>query len=245
MYGRCECIPEFYTFIGITRWRLHQWQHVCCIRLIHIWSFLCGHHPAHEVALSLLVHCIQLHTKSTLHLVYKPRMQASQGCWVVCRLFEPYVIHVIGKLLNCYSDSARLVREGAHAAARAIMANLSGQGRAPIALLSAIMIVLTCVHTCNPSEPGLRGYQEFTLRSCDRSLSSVPSGYFWHVYIKLSTTCMCVSVLVHEQTGASAGMLSHVRWSIGTTVCMLASPLRLSIVRTGTSGSARTRICLL
>ncbi|DBB12167.1 TPA: hypothetical protein ACH3X3_006274 [Trebouxia sp. C0006] len=44
------------------------------------------------------------------------------------RLFEPYVIHVIGKLLNCYSDSARLVREGAHAAARAIMGNLSGQG---------------------------------------------------------------------------------------------------------------------
>lgn len=38
------------------------------------------------------------------------------------------MIHVIGKLLNCYSDSARLVREGAHAAARAIMANLSGQG---------------------------------------------------------------------------------------------------------------------
>ena len=49
-------------------------------------------------------------------------------CLLACRLFEPYVIHVIGKLLNCYSDSARLVREGAHAAARAIMANLSGQG---------------------------------------------------------------------------------------------------------------------
>jgi len=48
---------------------------------------------------------------------------------VICRLFEPYVIHVIGKLLNCYSDSARLVREGAHAAARAIMGNLSGQGQ--------------------------------------------------------------------------------------------------------------------
>ena len=48
---------------------------------------------------------------------------------VLCRLFEPYVIHVVGKLLNCYSDSARLVREGAHAAARAIMGNLSGQGQ--------------------------------------------------------------------------------------------------------------------
>ena len=45
-----------------------------------------------------------------------------------CRLFEPYVIHVIGKLLNCYSDSARNVRDAAHAAARAIMGNLSGQG---------------------------------------------------------------------------------------------------------------------
>lgn len=53
------------------------------------------------------------------------------GC--PCRLFEPYVIHVIGKLLNCYSDGSRLVREGAHAAARAIMANLSGQGQSPAA----------------------------------------------------------------------------------------------------------------
>ena len=53
----------------------------------------------------------------------------------MCRLFEPYVIHVIGKLLNCYSDSARLVREGAHAAARAIMANLSGQGGTSLNLL--------------------------------------------------------------------------------------------------------------
>jgi len=55
-------------------------------------------------------------------------MAKSKHTCLWCRLFEPYVIHVIGKLLNCYSDSARLVREGAHAAARAIMGNLSGQG---------------------------------------------------------------------------------------------------------------------
>ncbi len=57
---------------------------------------------------------------------------------VLCRLFEPYVIHVIGKLLNCYSDSARLVREGAHAAARAIMGNLSGQGQWLIHVLHSL-----------------------------------------------------------------------------------------------------------
>lgn len=54
------------------------------------------------------------------------------------RLFEPYVIHVIGKLLNCYSDSARLVRDGAHAAARAIMANLSGQGQSSHSFTAAL-----------------------------------------------------------------------------------------------------------
>ena len=57
-------------------------------------------------------------------------MQVSDAkdVFLLCRLFEPYVIHVIGKLLNCYSDGNKLVRDGAHAAARVIMANLSGQG---------------------------------------------------------------------------------------------------------------------
>ena len=49
------------------------------------------------------------------------------------------MIHVIGKLLNCYSDGRRGVREGAHAAARAIMANLSGQGHLLLYLLSIML----------------------------------------------------------------------------------------------------------
>ena len=65
--------------------------------------------------------------QAVLQCVRECRAGYSRQCW--CRLFEPYVIHVIGKLLNCYSDGSRLVRDGAHAAARAIMANLSGQGK--------------------------------------------------------------------------------------------------------------------
>mmetsp|Transcript_36317 Transcript_36317/g.82796 ORF Transcript_36317/g.82796 Transcript_36317/m.82796 type:complete len:2659 (-) Transcript_36317:74-8050(-) len=44
------------------------------------------------------------------------------------RLFEPYVIHILPLLLNCCGDTQTAVREAADGAARAVMAQLSGQG---------------------------------------------------------------------------------------------------------------------
>eukprot|EP00898_Chlorokybus_atmophyticus_P007528 jgi/Chlat1/7777/Chrsp66S07244 len=49
-------------------------------------------------------------------------------CDKLGRLFEPYIIHILPILLTCFSDAMSGVRDAAESAARAIMANLSGQG---------------------------------------------------------------------------------------------------------------------
>ncbi|KAL3681502.1 hypothetical protein R1sor_024458 [Riccia sorocarpa] len=49
-------------------------------------------------------------------------------CEKLGRVFEPYVIQILPVLLVCFSDQVIAVREAAEAAARAIMAQLSGQG---------------------------------------------------------------------------------------------------------------------
>lgn len=114
-----------------------------CFAVCSLSSFAVSPWPAHSltvfVEIEVCFDCQALSRRSAEQLshslaAYAERLVCHGHIYantfvVICRLFEPYVIHVIGKLLNCYSDSARLVREGAHAAARAIMGNLSGQGQ--------------------------------------------------------------------------------------------------------------------
>ncbi len=44
------------------------------------------------------------------------------------RLFEPYIIHILQAMLNCFADSSSEVREAAIEASRAIMGQMSPQG---------------------------------------------------------------------------------------------------------------------
>lgn len=44
------------------------------------------------------------------------------------RLFEPYLVQIMGKLLDCFGDVSAAVRAANDALARAVMANLSNQG---------------------------------------------------------------------------------------------------------------------
>lgn len=45
-----------------------------------------------------------------------------------CRLFEPYIVQLMGKLLERFGDGSASVRHATDGVARAVMANLSSQG---------------------------------------------------------------------------------------------------------------------
>ena len=45
-----------------------------------------------------------------------------------CRLFEPYIVQLMGKLLERFGDPSASVRHATNGVARAVMANLSSQG---------------------------------------------------------------------------------------------------------------------
>ena len=45
-----------------------------------------------------------------------------------CRLFEPYIVQLMGKVLERYGDVSASVRAATKSVARRIMANLSSQG---------------------------------------------------------------------------------------------------------------------
>lgn len=44
------------------------------------------------------------------------------------RLFEPYIVQLMGKLLERFGDPSASVRHATNGVARAVMANLSSQG---------------------------------------------------------------------------------------------------------------------
>ena len=46
----------------------------------------------------------------------------------MCRLFEPYIVQLMGKLLERFGDGSASVRHATEGVARAVMANLSSQG---------------------------------------------------------------------------------------------------------------------
>lgn len=51
-----------------------------------------------------------------------------QGGACACRLFEPYLVQIMSKLLERFGDVSAAVRAANDALARAVMANLSSQG---------------------------------------------------------------------------------------------------------------------
>ena len=46
----------------------------------------------------------------------------------MCRLFEPYIVQLMGKLLERFGDVSASVRKATNNVARGIMGNLSSQG---------------------------------------------------------------------------------------------------------------------
>ena len=58
-----------------------------------------------------------------------------QGVACARRLFEPYLVQIMGKLLERFGDVSAAVRAANDALARAVMANLSSQGACSFARL--------------------------------------------------------------------------------------------------------------
>ena len=54
----------------------------------------------------------------------------SQGLIIhlICRLFEPYIVQLMAKLLERFGDTSSAFRDATDGVARAVMANLSSQG---------------------------------------------------------------------------------------------------------------------
>lgn len=49
-------------------------------------------------------------------------------CNVLGKLFEPYIVHILGHLLTCFGDPNQYVREATECTAKAIMRHLTGHG---------------------------------------------------------------------------------------------------------------------
>ncbi|KFB35881.1 AGAP001700-PA-like protein [Anopheles sinensis] len=79
---------------------------------------------------------LDIMSKLTLHIQDKKNYKCREGalfafemlCSTLGRLFEPYIVHVLPHLLQCFGDSSSYVREAADECAKTVMAKLSAHG---------------------------------------------------------------------------------------------------------------------
>lgn len=79
---------------------------------------------------------LDIMTKLTKHIQDKKNYKSREGalfafemlCSTLGRLFEPYIVHVLPHLLQCFGDSSCYVREAADECAKTVMAKLSAHG---------------------------------------------------------------------------------------------------------------------
>lgn len=79
---------------------------------------------------------LDIMAKLTQHIQEKKNYKSREGalfafemlCTTLGRLFEPYIVHVLPHLLQCFGDSSQYVRQAADDTARVVMGKLSAHG---------------------------------------------------------------------------------------------------------------------
>lgn len=79
---------------------------------------------------------LDIMNKLTQHIQEKKNYKSREGalfafemlCTTLGRLFEPYIVHVLPHLLQCFGDASQYVRQAADDTARVVMAKLSAHG---------------------------------------------------------------------------------------------------------------------
>jgi hypothetical protein len=79
---------------------------------------------------------LDIMSKLTTHIQDKKNFKCREGalfafemlCSTLGRLFEPYIVHVLPHLLQCFGDSSQYVRQAADETAKVVMGKLSAHG---------------------------------------------------------------------------------------------------------------------